>query len=294
MSKTLITGATGGLGSAVVKFLSQNSTSDLAVMVRDTSTEKAQAFAKQGIEVRKGDYDDEVSLIGAFEGIDTLYFVSGSDIGARLQQHQNVVEASSEAGVNHIVYTSAGRKNEGEDSPLYPVMQALISTENWIKASGMNYTILQHNLYAGVVPMFVGEKAQLLNSKTVYLPTGEGKTAFALRDELAEAGANVLSSIDQHVNKTYVLNGQAAVSFAEIASMLSDILDEKIGYHSPSVPEFQETMKSIGLPEEIIGMTVGFSLGIAAGEFDDEGKDLQTLLGREPMKLASFLQQVYG
>ncbi|MCB0837455.1 MAG: SDR family oxidoreductase [Bacteroidetes bacterium] len=294
MSKTLITGATGGLGSAVVDFLIQTKNiSEISVLVRDPESEKAKDYASKGFEVRVGDYDDKASMIAAFQGIDYLYFVSGSDIGARMQQHQNVVEASVEAGVGHIIYTSAGRKDESEPAPLHPVMSAHIATENWIKASGLTYTLLQHNLYAGVIPMFLGGKEQVLATKTVYLPTGDGKTAFVSRVELAEGGAKVLSDPDKHANKIYAFNGSEAVSFAQVAQYLSDATGEIINYFSPEVAEFEATLKSVGLPAPIIGMTTMFSLGIADGEFDDTTNDLEVILGRKTKSMEAFVKEVY-
>lgn len=78
--------------------------------------EKAQEFKDQGIEVVYGDYDDYTSLVAAFTGVDKLYFVSASDISKRYVQQENAVKAAQEAGVKHIIYTSAQRKRE--DGPL--------------------------------------------------------------------------------------------------------------------------------------------------------------------------------
>lgn len=292
--KILITGATGGLGNAVIKFLHQEGNHNLVALVRNPEAENAQKLSHLGIEIRQGDYNDKASLVKAFTDIEVLYFVSGNDIATRLQQHQNVVEASSESGIKHIVYTSAGRKNETKNAPLFPVMRTHIDTENWIKESGINYTILQHNLYAEVVPMFLGEKEQLLESKVVYLPTGEGKTAFVSREDLAEAGVKILNTTENHINKTYAFNGNELVAFEEIATILSQIFDEPINYISPSIQEFETTMQSVGLPNEIIGMLVGFSLGISQGEFEDTKNDLEVILERKPTNLATFLQQVYS
>ena len=295
MSTYLITGATGGLGSSVVEELSKSKdASEIAVLVRDAESAQAQEYKAKGFELRIADYDTKEKLTEAFKNIQVLYFVSGSDIGSRVNQHKNVVEAAQAAGVNHVVYTSAGRKDESASSPLALVMDAHIQTENWLKASGLTYTILQHNLYAEVIAMFLGDKESLLKSKQVYLPTGDGKTAFALRDDLAEAGAVILKNAKKHENKTYVLDGTKAIAFTEIAQILTEVTGEKIEYSSPDAETFKSTLASYGVPEDIIGMMLGFSLGIAAGEFNSESKDLEVLLGREPKTVAAFLKQVYN
>lgn len=295
MSKYLITGATGGLGSSAIHHLAKDvAASEIAVLVRDADSEKAKSYKQNGYELRIADYDNKAALVEAFKNIEALYFVSGSAISSREPQHKNVIEAAKEAAVKHVVYTSAGRKDESQNSPVAVVMDAHIKTENWLKQSGLDYTILRHNLYAEVVPMFLGDKKALLGSKTIFLPTEAGKTAFALRDDLAEAGATVLKNYTEHTNKIYTLDGPEAIDFKEIASIVSSITKEEITYVSPEAETFTSTMATYGVPEEAIGIMLTFSNGIAAGEFNSESKDLEDLLGRKPKSLSALLKQVYG
>lgn len=295
MQKTLITGATGGLGSAVAHLLKEkNVEQHIAVLVRDAASEKAQELASQGFEVRQGDYDDLASLVLAFEGVDNLYFVSGNDIANRAEQHKNVVNAAKQASVSHIVYTSLSANGLSKDAPLYGAMAIHFETESWIEESGLTYTFLRHNLYSEVIPMFLGGKEQILASKTAYLPTGNGKTAFVPKIELAEAGANVLAQPSEHQNTAYEMNGSDKVSFSQVAAHLSDITGESIAYVSPEVGDFEQTMTQYGVPAELIGMTTAFSLAIADGVFDTTHSDLEKLLGRPSLSAAEFLAQVYA
>jgi len=295
MAKMLITGATGGLGGTTARFLKEKTTSDdIAVLVRDKESDKAKALASEGFELRLGDYDNPGSLTAAFKGIDILYFVSASDIGKRVPQHKNVVNAAKESNIKHILYTSTVRKDESAEAPLHVVVDAHVQTENWIKESGLTYTILRHNLYAEVIPMFLGEKEQLLQSKTIYLPTGSGKTSFVPREDFAEAEANILADPSQYENKVLEFNGSEQISFEEVAEILSKTLSEPIGYVSPEVDGFKQTMASYQLPKDIIDMLTMFSLGIADGEFDQETGDLESVLGRKTQPIAGFLKTVYA
>lgn len=294
MSKILITGATGGLGSAVADFLSKKiGNKDISVLVRDPKSEKAADLRNMGFELRVGDYDDKSSLLKAFEGTDILYFVSGSDLAARMPQHKNVIEAATEAKIGHLFYTSASLKDLSPDSPLYPGMSAHIETEKRIRESGINYTILRHNLYAEVIPMFLGDRNQLLNTESIYLPAGSGKTAFVPRIELAEAGANALANADKNKNKIYELNGNEKVAFSEIADYLTAITGKSISYVSPEVKEFEETLSKHGVPEQYIGLMSVFGQGIADGVFDSPTTDIDAILGRKTLPVKSFLEMVY-
>ncbi len=294
MKKTLITGATGGLGSTVIKFLKEKTDiENIAVLVRDKNSKLAKQYANDGIDVRIGDYDDLASLKEAFIGIKTLYFISGSDINNRLQQHKNVIEAAKKTGINHILYTSAVRKNESDSAPLASVIGSHKQTEDWIKASGITYTILRHNLYAEVINMFIGDKNQLLQTKAIYLPTAAGLTAFVPRKDFAEAEANILSNPANYENKTLEFNGSEKINFSEIAKMISEIMKEQIGYISPEVTEFENKMNEIGLPKPIIELLSTFSLGIADGEFDQQSNDLETVLGRKTLSISEYLKSIY-
>ncbi|WP_320179023.1 NAD(P)H-binding protein [Roseovarius pacificus] len=58
------------------------------------------------VDLRAGDYEDRESLDAALEGVDTLMFISASEIGKRVSQHRNVIEAAKSRGVKRVVYTS--------------------------------------------------------------------------------------------------------------------------------------------------------------------------------------------
>ncbi|WP_127136664.1 SDR family oxidoreductase [Flagellimonas oceanensis] len=295
MAKILITGATGGLGGTTARSLKEKKTSsDIAVLVRDKESDKAQALAREGFELRLGDYDNPDSLAEAFKGIDILYFVSASDIGKRMPQHKNVVETAKASNIKHILYTSTVRKDESSEAPLHLVVDAHVKTEEWIKESGLTYTILRHNLYAEVIPMFLGEKEQLLQSKTIYLPTGSGKTSFVPREDFAEAEANIFANPAPYENKILEFNGSEQISFEEVAKILTKTLSEPIEYVSPEVDEFKQTMASYQLPEDIIEMLTMFSLGIADGEFNQKSDDLESVLGRKTKSITDFLKAVYA
>lgn len=290
MKKILITGVTGNLGKDVVSYLlKRTDASNVVVLVRDSS--KVEDLLEKGVEVRVGDYDDYESLMNAFDGIDKLYFVSGSDIAKRLKQHENVVKAAKQSGVNHIVYTSFVRKNETETSPIAFISDSHIKTENWIVESGMKYTILKHAIYADIIPMFAGEN--LLDSGVLYFPAGEGKIGFTLRNDMAEFASVVLTS-DGHENKFYDVTNDTTVTFSEIAKLIAEITGKSIVYVSPSQEEYTKTLADAGVPAEYVGMFAGFAEAFKQGEFDLVNNVIETVVGRKPITVAQFLNEVYS
>ena len=285
----LVTGATGHFGTATIKALLDKgiSASNIAGLIRDES--KAKELKKLGIKLKIGDYDDYNSLISAFENIEKLVLVSGDNLEKREKQHKNVVDAAAEAGVQFVVYTSFERKNETNSSPIAMVAKAHLATEEFLKNSGMDYTIMRNSLYADFIPMFVGENVL---ETGIYLPAEEGKTSFALREEMAEAAAVIVSG-NGHSGKEYAIGNVENYSFAQISDMLSDIAGKKITYTSPSPEEYKETLSNAGVPEEQLQGAVAFAIAIREGEFYTEKSDLEMLLGRKPTPLKQVLQSIY-
>eukprot|EP01029_Cantina_marsupialis_P012942 TRINITY_DN286_c0_g1_i3.p2 TRINITY_DN286_c0_g1~~TRINITY_DN286_c0_g1_i3.p2 ORF type:complete len:291 (+),score=38.90 TRINITY_DN286_c0_g1_i3:7705-8577(+) len=290
MSKILITGASGNLGKSVIKnVLNKVDASDVAVLVRDPK--KVEYLENGGVEVKAGDYNHYESLVNAFRGIDKLFFISGSEFEGRAKQHENVVNAAKEAGVKHVVYTSFLRKDESAASPIAFIVADHIETEKWLRESGMNYTILKHNLYMDMLPLFVGDK--VLETGAIYLPAGEGRAAYTLREDMAEVAAHILTT-DGHENKEYDITSDKSYSYGEIADIISKVSGKKISYVSPSVEEFNKTMTEAGVPEEYIGLFAGFSLAISKGELHENNTIIEELTGRKVTSVEDYLKEVYS
>ena len=286
----LVTGATGHFGKATIDFLLKKGipASSISALVRDET--KAADLKTKGIILKIGNYDDYASLINAFKDVDKLLLVSGSDVVNREKQQQNAVKAAKEAGVNHILYTSFERRNETQSSPIAFIAKAHIDTEKNIKASGMAYTIFRNNIYADMLPIFFGENVL---ETGIFLPAGDGKVALALRDDMAEATANVLSG-EGHENKDYIISNTENVSFQEIADDLSQLSGKSIAYINPDNATYIDTLSKAGVPPEYAGIFAGFAEAMKQGEFTTSKTDLPNLLGRKPASVKDFLAGAYA
>ncbi len=111
---TLVTGATGVVGGAVLRHLAEQG-GDLRALVR--SAEAAEAVAARGAYPVRGDITDPATLPAAMAGVDLVYHVAGLNVmcprrPARLDRVNvdgavNVVRAARRAGVRRLVHTSS-------------------------------------------------------------------------------------------------------------------------------------------------------------------------------------------
>ena len=103
----VVTGANGRYGrQAVLHLLDRVPADSLAVSVRDPA--RAAELAELGVDVRRGDFDDPATLASAFAGAEKVLMVSTDRLfGDRVTQHRNAVDATRQASVQHLFYTSA-------------------------------------------------------------------------------------------------------------------------------------------------------------------------------------------
>ena len=283
----LVTGATGQLGTAVVKnLLEKTSANQVAAFVRDES--KASDLKEKGVDIRVGSYDDTASLDNAMQGIEKVLLIAGTDEDKRLQQHRNVVDAAKKAEVQCIAYTSRTLKDR--NTLANKLMEGHFQTEDYIKASGLNYTIFRDVLYMDTIPQFVG--GEKVFETGINLPTGHGRVPFALRSEMGEAIAHVLLESGCS-NRIYKLTGSESYSFDDIAATLSDLSGKEVGYTRAEKSAFETQMKGRGVPETMIERVTGFLTDIKNGQEDEVSPELENLLGRKPASLREGLKVLF-
>lgn len=286
----LVTGATGNLGKATINSLLNKgiSANNIAALVRDES--KSAEFKSKGIQVRIGDYQNFESLKSAFEDVDKLLLISSSaEIAQRFEQHKNVINAARESGVNHIIYTSFDMKDLRR-SIMVGDVQYHADTSDYLKQIALPYTLMDNTLYADMIPIISGNN---ILEEGISIPAGNGKTPFLPITEMAEAIAVVLTTTG-HETKEYVIAAETAVSFAEIADLISEITGTTIAYNQIDVTSYVAQLVQQGVPDDDAAYLARFAGAIAGGEFDTNKSDVKQLLGRSPISLKDFLRGIYG
>ncbi|MEJ8281220.1 NAD(P)H-binding protein [Pseudonocardia spirodelae] len=257
----VLTGASGRLGRAAVRAVLETEPAErVAVLAR--TPEKVADLAAAGVQVRRGDYEDPASLTAAFAGADRLLFVSGSDVtpGVRERQHGHVVTAAAEAGVGHVVYTSA----IGADDPDAPGFLADHTvTEGLLRDSGLPVTLLRNTFYSD---LFVGPDvvaAAVRAGETVAADGGRALNTATIAD-LARAAAVVLTS-DGHAGRAYELRGPLW-TYDELAATIAEESGRPVAHRRVPLDRAGDLAFLGGL--------------VSSGLFAEPSEDLPALLGR--------------
>ncbi|TCU18251.1 SDR family oxidoreductase [Rhizobium sullae] len=287
MGKILVTAASGYLGRKTLQhLLKRRPASDLIGLARDP--QKAADLAAQGIEIRKGDYFDYDSLLNAFADVEKLMLISCAPFTDRNTQHYNAITAARQAGVKHVAYTAIIRR-EGSNFNLSECTAPDIFAEQTLKASGLTYTIVRQPAFLETFQFQFGDKVY---EKGLRVPAGDSKQAPASREDIAEAQAVVLTE-EGHDNKTYSLTGEPAVSYAEIAQILSDARGVPVPLIPVTDEEYMANYAAEGLPEPYAAFALEWVHAANLGEWGDLTGDLERLIGHKPLTTAEYLRHNY-
>lgn len=278
---TAVTGATGHLGALVVDGLIERGTAagDIVAVVRDAA--KAQSLADRGVQVRVADYTDTDALKAALAGVDKLLLVSGSDVGRRIAQHENVIGAAEAAGVSLIAYTSLLKA----DTSGLSLAPEHLATENRLAESSIPTVVLRNGWYW---ENYLGALQQAADTGVLLGAAGEGKLAAASRADFAAAAVEVLLAADQG-GKVYELGGDERLTYAELAAVFTQVSGKPVEYKNVSEDEYKGVLEGAGLPGFVAEMLSSADAGIARGELDTDSGDLQKLIGRASTPVASVL-----
>ncbi|WP_323100852.1 SDR family oxidoreductase [Intrasporangium sp. YIM S08009] len=267
----LVTAASGHLGRLVVDALLRRGVAPSDVVATARKPEALAELADRGVEVRRADYDDPASLDTAFAGVDRLLFVSGSEVGSRIPQHRNVVDAAVRAGVGLVAYTSITRADTSE----LALATEHRATEEMIEASGLAHVFLRNSWY---LENYTGQLPTYLEHGAVIGSAGDGRVSAATRADYAEAAAAVLAE-DGHGGRAYELGG-TAFTLAELAATVARVSGTEVVYRDLSVEDYAAALVAAGLPEGYAHALADSDRGIAAGALFTDTGDLERLIGR--------------
>ncbi len=279
--KIVITGATGHLGRLVVEQLLQRvSPSELAVVVRNV--EKAADFRECGIDVRHADYEEPETLRAAFEGATKVLLISANEVGKRLEQHRNIIEAVKAAGPRLLVYTSilkADRSGIG-------LAKEHLATEELIRSSGIPYVILRNGWY---LENYTENLGPALQYGAIAGSAGTGHVAAATRADFAAAAVAVLTA-EGHEGKVYELAGDARFTMADLAAEVSRQTGKQVVYNDMPAEQYRELLAGAGLPVPVAEMLADADLGLGRGELDGDSGDFGRLIGRPTTPLSAAIR----
>jgi NAD(P)H dehydrogenase (quinone) len=277
-----ITGATGQLGRLVVEALLDSGLPAEQIVAAGRTVDRIADLGQRGVQIRSIDYSQPESLRQAFAGADKVLLVSGSEVGQRVEQHRNAIEAARDAGVGLIAYTSVANA----DTTAMQLAAEHIATEEILRDSGVPFVLLRNGWY---LENYTGQLPVQVQHGAVFGSAGDGRVSAAARADYAAAAAAVLLRDDQG-GKVYELGGDDAFTLSELAGEVSAASGTPVTYNDLPAEKYTQVLVEAGLPEPYAAILADSDLGIARGDLLVTSGDLSALLGRPTTPLREAVQ----
>jgi len=225
----LVTGATGFVGRALLPRLAEAGL-ELRCLVRPS---RRSPRLPRGIPVQVSiaSLADARGLRAALVGVDTLIHLAGAEWHGRRGDvfavdaagTRALVEAAREAGVGRIVYLS----HLGADrASAYPVLKAKGIAEEFIRQSGLTYTIVRSTLLYGAEDVFLNVVAALVKlGPGLFLMPGDGRISLQPLwvEDLVTCLEWSLSDLTS-LNQTLALGGPEFITFGQMVQTVMEVL----------------------------------------------------------------------
>lgn len=286
----LLVGATGRLGEAVAKRLLRD---DLRFRAACRNVSKANWLADQGIEVLHYDAATGEGLPDMLVGITQVVCCIHGLLGKSrhsidnidLRGQANLIDACSNAAIGRFVFVSAQGASADHPSEFW---RAKAQTEQYLKASGLDYVILRPSAFMDLYAHDLIGSA-VLARKTVFV-LGSGRTPKNLV-AVADVADAVMIALSRHdlSGRTLEIGGPDFLTDREVAQSYASLSGNPLKLRA--VPNFALRVLATIIAPFHAGIARVLSFPLQHNSQDDRKPDVifdTELLGIKPQSLHSF------
>ena len=221
----LVTGATGFIGRALVRHLSEAGL-QVRVLLRSSPTSPRLPRGVP-VEVAVASLNDERALGAALRGVDQIYHLAtagtegrrGNLLRTDIEGTRILAQVAASAGIERLIFLS----HLGADrASAFPIHKSKGIAEEHIRKSGVPYTIIRSSVVFGPEDRFTNNLAQLLRAVPGFFPIpSEGRTMIQPLwvEDLVTCMLWALQNPEM-VNQTYEIGGGETFRLRQVVETL--------------------------------------------------------------------------
>jgi uncharacterized protein YbjT (DUF2867 family) len=277
MPPVLVTGATGNVGRPVVRALLAAGR-EVRAAVRAPGSP-----VPDGAEVVAFDFTDPGTWTATFRGVEAVFLVRPPQIANVRRDMAPALRAARAAGVRQVVLLSL---QGAERVPVVP--HAALERE--LRGSGMDWTFVRAAFF--MQNLSTTHAPDIRDRGEIVVPAGRGRTAFVDVEDVAAVAAAALLDPDGHRHRAWTPTGPDALTYAEVATVLGEVLGRPVRYLRPGAAAYlRHARRTLGMPAGMAMVTTAIytaaRLGLAAGLTGD----VATVTGRPPGSVRRFAER---
>lgn len=268
----VVTGATGNVGGKLIAQLLAQGRS-----VRAAVPDAASAELLDSVDAVRFDFDDATTWAAAFDGATAVFLVRPPAIADVKRRMGGAIAAAAATGAHIVTLSVLGAGS----NPLVPHHKM----EKLVTRSGAPFTHLRPGFF--MQNLSTTYRTAIRDHGEIFVPAGRGRTSFIDIRDIAEAAARVLGKA-QHFGRSYTLTGGEALTYHDVARVLSRVLGRTVRYAAPTPRAFRTQLLAEGLPADYVRVLASIYFVARWHLAGRITRDTAALLGRAPISFERF------
>jgi uncharacterized protein YbjT (DUF2867 family) len=275
----LVIGASGNIGASVVGILARN---DVKVHAAISQKKEINPWAgNDNVKPVIFNFLDQSTYAKAMEGVKKVFFVRPPQLSHPKEEIFPFLTYLTTKAIEHVVFVSLLGVEKNPFTPHHKI-------EKEIERLQLPYTFLRPSFF--MQNLNTTHREDIQKNGDLFIPAGKAKTSFIDTRDIGEVAANCLLNTFKHLQQKYDLTGKEALTYYQIAEIMTTVLGKKITYSKPSLWHFRSVMVRRGKPKEYVNVMVMLYFITKLGNANKVTPVTQQLLKREPTSFKQYVK----
>ncbi len=223
----LVTGGTGRQGGAIARNLIQDKDWKVKVLTRNPNSEKSKTLERLGIELLKGDLNDQSTFKDYLKGVYGIFSVQNFNDGItkEIKQGKLLADLAKLYEIKHLVYSSVSGADKKTGIPHFESKNKI---EEHIKNLEIPYSIIRPtSFYENLQNPEV--RKRILKGKLVMPLKKDLRQEFISIQDIGIVGHQMFNNPSKYLGKTITLASDS-MTMSELTDLLSRSMNKSIKY----------------------------------------------------------------
>lgn len=276
MMKVLVTGASGNVGSYVVREL-LNMNED--IVAGGTNPEKLVKMFGEEVTPIYFDFTDKSSFDKALKDVDRVFLMRPPHLG-KPEDLYPFIDSMKQHNIKLVSFLSLMGVENNTIPPHHKI-------EKYIEEVKLPYAHVRPGFFmqnlSGIHSLEIREKDE------IFVPAGKSKTSFIDAKDIGLSIATLLHNPVKYKNTAHTITGPEALDYYEVAQILSEVTERKITYAKPGFLRYRSYyINKRGLDKVYVNVTVALYFMTRMGTAKEVTNGFFELTGKKPRTLEEF------
>ncbi|MBL8339169.1 MAG: NAD(P)H-binding protein [Rhodoferax sp.] len=268
MSRILVVGASGTVGSELVRLLQARGHA-----VAEATSRAPTRSGQVALDVVAG-----TGVDAAFAGVERAFLLAPPGYTNQDELLRPLIDAARRSGLRRVVLMTAMGADADEAAPLR-------KAERHLEQSGVPFNILRPNWFMQNFNTFWLHG--ILNGGTIALPVGQARGSFIDARDIAATAAALLSG-DGLANQAFDLTGAQALDHDQVAAILSRVTGRAIRFQDIAPDAMRAGLVGAGVPPNYADFLVMILGYFKAGYSERTTDAVQQITGAAPRSFEAY------